>query len=111
VQGLALSRVDLVLLNSKTTAALIGVSISTLEHARSDQWKLDMPPARQVGKRGVAYALGDVLRWAARRKFRLRWQHLPLRYALWVPEVYETANLPTPEDLLLRLRAMGALEL
>ena len=85
------------LLNSKATAELLGVSISTLQHARCNRPDLDMPPARLVGARSVGYALGDILRWAERRKFLLRWQHIPTRYVLGAADAYAAAAMPTPD--------------
>jgi len=100
----ALPPTELCLLNSKATAELIGVSLSTLQHARCNRPHLDMPPARRVGRRNAGYDLGDILRWAERRKFLLRWQHVPTRYVLGARGVYSAMEIPTRDALLQRLR-------
>lgn len=88
-----------VALSAKATAALIGRSANTLLRARHDRPDLDMPTARRVGSRGVAYMLDDVIDWAERRGLPLHWSALPVSYALASADAFDAAGLDVPADL------------
>jgi predicted DNA-binding transcriptional regulator AlpA len=86
-------------LSVKATSALVGRSTNTLLRARHDRPDIDMPPARRVGSRGVAYLLGDIVAWAERRGLPLHWAALPFSFLLESADAFDAEGFDVPLDL------------
>ena len=92
-------RVPEIWLPTKVCAALVGLSVFTLQRARHDRPDLHAPPAVRIGTRTIRYALTDVLLWAYSRKVVLHWSALPFSFALPAAEGFDALGLSAPADL------------